>query len=109
MLLGSGRRRVEPLSNLDSIHNYYEKLVIEQATRCDDRAARDSDFLSDVACLALNRLPPRYVRYDVDMTFFLTADELDNMMERVANAVNEAISYIDAKEEDAEQAQSKEA
>ena len=97
MLLGSGRRRGEPFSHQDTIHNYYEKLVIEQAIRSDDRAAQDSDFLSDVACLALNRLPPRYVRHDVDMTFFLTPDELDNMTDRVAEAVNEAIAYIQEK------------
>ena len=100
MLLGSGRRRREPLSEQDTIHNYYEKLVIEQAIRSDDRAASDSDFLADVACLALNRLPPRYVRYDVDLTFFLTPDELENMGDRVAQAVNAAIRYIDEKARD---------
>jgi len=97
MLLSSGRRRFEPISEQDSIHNYYEKLVIEQAVRSDERAEQDSDFLSDVACLALNRLPPRYVRHDVDMTFYLTPDEIDAINDRVALAVNEAITYLDSK------------
>jgi hypothetical protein len=103
MLLSNGRRRSDVFSEQDSIHNYYEKLVIEQAVRADDRAAQDSDFLSDVTCLALNKLPPRYVRHDVDMTFYLTSEEMDGMINKVVQAVNEAISYLDekSKEDDA--------
>ncbi len=107
MLLSTGRRRSEPLSQQDTIHNYYERLVLEQAVRSNDRAASDSDFLSDVACLALNRLPPRYVRYDVDMTFYLTPDELENMVDLVAKAVAEAVTYMEAKntEDEGEESQ----
>ena len=32
-------------------------------------------MLADVACVALNRLPARYVRHDVDMVFYLTEQE----------------------------------
>lgn len=97
MLLSNNRRQIEPSAQEDGIHNYYEKLVIEQIIRSDDRAKSDPDFLSDVACLALNKLPPRYVRHDVDMTFYLTPDEMENMIDRVAIAVNEAVAYIDEK------------
>lgn len=34
----------------------------------------DSDYLSDVACVALNRLPARYIRHEVDMAFYMTQD-----------------------------------
>jgi hypothetical protein len=34
-----------------------------------------SDMLADVACVALNRLPARYVRHDVDFMFYLTESE----------------------------------
>lgn len=98
MLLSIGRKRYEPISERDSIHNYYEQMVIDQALRSNDRANTDTDFLADVACVALNRLPPRYVRHDVDMTFFLTPDEIDAMIERVVIAVNEAVAYVLSRE-----------
>ncbi|WP_370978780.1 late competence development ComFB family protein [Agaribacterium sp. ZY112] len=94
MLLGIGRPRYDAVSHRDSVHNYYEQMVIDQALRASDRANQDSDFLADVACVALNRLPPRYVRHDVDMTFFLTPDEIESMVDRVAHAVNDAIDYV---------------
>lgn len=77
-----------------SVHNYYEKLVFEQLVRASDRATQDGHFLADVACVALNRLPPRYVRHDVDMTFFLSATELDEIQNKVAEAVNYALEYV---------------
>lgn len=104
MLLSIGRKRYEPISERDSIHNYYEQMVIDQVLRSNDRSSTDTDFLADVACVALNRLPPRYVRHDVDMTFFLTPDELDQMVERVVIAVNEAVEYVESREAEASQA-----
>jgi hypothetical protein len=64
--------------NFDQVHNYYERLVFEEvARRAQEPAHLDytADMLSDVACLALNRLPARYVRHDVDMMFYLTEQE----------------------------------
>jgi hypothetical protein len=62
--------------NFEQVHNYYERLVFEEVVR---RApAHDgftNDMLADVACVALNRLPARYVRHDVDMMFYLTEQE----------------------------------
>jgi len=98
MLLSSGRRRYQPESEQDSIHNYYEHLVIDQALRSNERAARDSDFLADIACVALNHLPPRYVRHDVDMSFFLSPMEMDEMTDKVVKAVNDAVRYVENRE-----------
>jgi len=64
--------------NFDQVHNYYERLVFEEVVRrSQDPAHADytADMLADVACLALNRLPARYVRHDVDMMFYLTEPE----------------------------------
>jgi len=77
----------------DSIHNYYETLVVRELI---DRYAKeirtmDEDYLQDVACLALNMLPARYVRHDVDMAFFLTSTERNKISEMVAQAVTDAI------------------
>jgi hypothetical protein len=62
--------------NFEQVHNYYERLVFEEVVR---RAQAHPDFtndmLADVACVALNRLPARYVRHDVDMMFYLTEQE----------------------------------
>lgn len=80
-----------------SVHNYYERLVFEQLRRASDRAARDANFMADVACVALNHLPPRYVRHDVDMTFFLSPVEHEEILDKVAKAVNDALSYVEAR------------
>lgn len=85
-------------SSRETIHNYYEAMVFEQLSRASDRAAADSEFLADAACVALNRLPPRYVRHDVDMTFFLSPAETDEMLNKVAHAVNEAVAYVEERE-----------
>ena len=82
--------------NFENIHNYYEKLVIDHLT---DHAGsgvdnRDQDFLEDVACVALNRLPTRYVRYDVDTAFYMSDEEHGKMQEQVRTAVKEALEYV---------------
>ncbi len=62
--------------NFEQVHNYYERLVFEEVAR---RSQTYSQFtpgmLADVACVALNRLPARYVRHDVDLMFYLTEQE----------------------------------
>jgi hypothetical protein len=74
--------------SFDAIHNYYEPLVIEVIM---NTVAREPDtdqaFLEDVACLALNQLPTRYVRRDVDMAFSLTTREREKMQQRITEAV----------------------
>ncbi len=62
--------------SIEQIHNYYERLVLDEAVR----RARElpnvtSDMVADMVCLALNRLPARYVRHDVDLVFYLTETE----------------------------------
>ena len=63
-------------SVLDQVHNYYERLIFEEvARRSEEYPDFTTDMLGDVACVALNRLPARYVRHDVDMMFYLTEHE----------------------------------
>ncbi len=79
----------------ESIHNYYEKLVLGALqARPDSLLSTDDDYLSDIACVALNQLPARYVRHDVDMIFYMTPDERARMDEEVAHAVRTAIDYV---------------
>lgn len=94
MLLHAGRRRTELPVGVDSVHNYYELQVFDEIARRDERAREDADFLADVACVALNHLPPRYIRHDVDMSFFLSPQEQEEMQKKVRKAVKDALRYV---------------
>lgn len=77
------------------IRNYYEQLVAEEILRCLP-GNQDSGYLADIACVALNHLPPRYIRYEVDMAFYMSPAELHEIDRRVKAAVEEAIEFIAA-------------
>ncbi len=98
MLLNATRRFAELPSEVDSIHNYYEHLVLEEIARTSERAHTDMNFLADVACVALNRLPPRYIRHDVDMTFFMSPLELQEIQDKTKKAVKDATDYVSKRE-----------
>lgn len=85
----------DKVNDLDSIHNFYEKLVIAEIIEQSEQAKSDGDFLADAACVALNHLPPRYIRYDVDMTFFLSPQEQKEIHDKIVRAVTDAISYVE--------------
>jgi Late competence development protein ComFB len=79
----------------DFIHNFYERRVIEAIYQQSERVRNgDRNFLADVACVALNRLPPRYIRYDVDMTFFTSPQEMLEIEEKINKAVEYALEYV---------------
>lgn len=80
-----------------SIHNYYEHLTIEymkDKSLDEVLADKNSDFLLDVACYALSRLPARYMRHEIDMAFYLTPAERNEMYQEVKLAVDSAIKFI---------------
>lgn len=81
--------------NFESIHNYYEALVIEHIMNTvANEPDVDQNFLEDIACLALNQLPARYVRHDVDMAFFLTTREREKMQTSITEAVLHATEQV---------------
>jgi len=98
MWLNTGHIHEDMPTSLDTVHNYYERLVLDEIAQTNERAQEDPDFFADVACVALNRLPPRYIRYDVDMTFFLSPMELQEIYDKVALAVASAIEYVTSRE-----------
>ncbi len=83
------------------ITNYYEALVraaverhaASHLTRTDTET-RD-ETMQDAACIALNRLPARYIRHQVDAHFYLGAEEQQAMKEAVDAAVRDAFAYLD--------------
>ena len=84
-------------TELDSIHNYYEGLVIENLRAILGDDFGNNDYVADIACVALNHLPPRYIRHDVDMAFYLSPNERAEMDDKVNTAVKIAIEFVEAR------------
>ena len=80
----------------DNINNYFEKLVFDviQDKLSNNKLDNDEDFLGDIACVALNQLPSRYVRHNVDMVFYMTTEEREQNQVVVEDAVEMAIDYV---------------
>ena len=82
--------------NFSSLHNFYERLVIEYI--CEELVRHyqdcDEEFFQDTACYALTRLPARYIRHDIDMIFYLAPDERAEMLQNVKEAVEDAAEFI---------------
>ncbi|BFN13852.1 MULTISPECIES: late competence development ComFB family protein [Marinobacter] len=81
------------MSLRDAIDNFYERLVLDaiDATREESDTA---DYLTDVMCVALNRLPARYYRHTIDMMFYLADEELKEMKEKSLAAVRQARDFV---------------
>lgn len=81
---------------IKQIYNYFEQKVAEeiQYRVKEEYPNCSADFLTDVACVALNRLPSRYIRYQVDMAFYMTQDELMHSNKLVADAVSDAFNFV---------------
>ena len=78
----------------DSIRNYYEKLVSDRVSYVVGPKVVDTDYLEDVACVALNHLPPRYIRHEVDMIFYLSPIEREEMVTKVDGVIADAVKFI---------------
>jgi hypothetical protein len=86
--------------DFSSVHNHHEQAVfqavIDGATRYPALAGHP-DLLADVACVALNRVPARYVRHDVDLAFYLTEGERAVTDASIAHAVDAAFGFVQAR------------
>ncbi len=82
---------------INHISNYYEQIVSDEIRRqLGNRPIEPGmDFMADVACVTLNRLPPKYYRYEVDMAFYMSPNELHEVKERVIQVVTEAIAFVE--------------
>ena len=78
----------------DNINNYFEKLVFDFIQTKLNEIDNDEDFLGDIAWVALNQLPARYVRHNVDMVFYMTGEEREQNQILVEDAVLMAIDYV---------------
>lgn len=84
----------------ENVHNYFEHLVFKHVrNRLQDAS---TDFREDVACVALNNLPPRYVRQSVDLLFYMSIEESTEMEGRIEAAVAQAVEYVSTRMRDRE-------
>jgi hypothetical protein len=86
--------------NFTAVRNHHEQAVfrsvIETASQFPGVAHRP-DLLIDVACVALNRLPPRYIRHEADYAYFITERERANNELAVSEAVEYAFGFVQAR------------
>ena len=86
--------------DISSIHNYYERAVfneVRKQAQVFPHLLDNDDMLADIACVALNRLPPRYIRHDVDFAFFQTEHERSESERAVQEAVEFAFGFVQAR------------
>lgn len=83
------------MSSIEQIHNYYERLVLDEVLRrARDMPGVTADMVADMACVALNKLPARYVRHDVDLVFYLTEAERHESDSAMQRAIEEAVVLV---------------
>jgi len=83
-----------------SIRNHNERAVYEAVVAIAPRfpgIADNHELLADVACVALNRLQPRYIRHEVDFAFYLSERERNDGERQVGEAVEYAFGFVQAR------------
>ena len=83
----------------DDIHNYVEKLVVDDIAKRNLESVYNEDIMADLCCTVLNQLPARYIRYDVDMEIYLPQSERMLMEQQVQTAIDVAITQVSKKKE----------
>jgi hypothetical protein len=85
--------------DFSSIYNHHERAVADMVRSVAPRYAQlvNDDMLADIACVALNRLPPRYIRHEVDFAFYLTDKERIENERAIGEAVAFAFEFVQAR------------
>ncbi len=78
----------------DDVHNYYEKIMLDRIFARNLQDKYNDDVMADFCCTVLNQLPARYIRYDVDMAFYLPQHERIQMEQKVDIAINVAMKEV---------------
>lgn len=87
------------MTDFSSLYNHHEREVfaVVAETAPQFPALNNEDLLVDVACVALNRLPPRYIRHEVDFSFYLTEPERLEIDAAIQEAVTYAFNFVQAR------------
>jgi glutathione S-transferase len=83
-----------------TIHNHNEQAVFDAVLAAAPGypgLAGDAELLADVACVALNRLPPRYIRHAVDMAFYEGESRRLAAGQALQEAVGHAFRFVQAR------------
>jgi hypothetical protein len=83
-----------------SVRNHNERAVYDTVLREAPRypgLAHNPELLADVACVALNRLPPRYIRHEVDFAFYLSERERTESERQLVESVEYAFGFVQAR------------
>ena len=87
-------------ADFSTVRNHNERAVYDavhiHAERYPAMAGR-GELLADVACVALNRLPPRYIRHEVDFVFYLSDRERLDNDRQLHEAVDFAFGFVQAR------------
>lgn len=86
--------------DFSSVYNIHEKTVFEGVAAAAKRypgLSDDAGLLADVACVALNRMPPHYIRHSADLAFFTTERERQATRRNIDEAVEFAFGYVQAR------------
>ena len=77
------------------VHNYWEQRVFEEVLRRHEMYPEfDGELLADVACVALNQLPVRYIRFNIDLVFNMSQYERADSERALKAAVDYAFGYV---------------
>jgi hypothetical protein len=87
------------LAAFASIHNHNEQIVLDAVLAQRDvyPAVASDELMADVACVALNRLPPRYIRHTIDFAFYTPDRERIETDNAVHEAVHQAFAFVQAR------------
>lgn len=84
--------------DFSSIRNHHERAVFDAVLAASPNyPAVGPELLPDVACLALNRLLPRYIRHEVDLAFYLTEKERAENERNIKESVQIAFEFVQAR------------
>jgi hypothetical protein len=87
-------------TDFTSVRNHNERAVHDAVLRHATRypgVAHNTELLADVACVALNRLPPRYIRHEVDFVFYLSERERGDSERQIDEAVDYGFGFVQAR------------
>jgi hypothetical protein len=87
-------------ADFTSVRNHNERAVFDAVLQNASRypgIAGNPALLADVACVALNRLPARYIRHEVDFVFYLSERERGESERHLGEAVDYAFGFVQAR------------
>lgn len=84
------------MSLLDTIYNYNEPFVRDELVKQSKGLNLDEGVLSDILCVALNHVPPKYIKHSVDCAFYTQDAEREATRKAIETAVADALKYINS-------------